>query len=145
MTNMYRVTRKSQNISQKVMMTSSNGNIFRVTGPLCGEIAGHRWIHRTEASHAKLRCFLWSAPWINGWVNTHEAGDLRHHRALYDVIVMIITAWLWFEPRIISLQPKFNQWVGLGFAWCASRQTDQFCLDEILFILYKYESAVYSD
>ena len=26
------------------MMTSSNGNIFRVTGPLCGEFAGPRWI-----------------------------------------------------------------------------------------------------
>ena len=25
------------------MMTSSNGNIFRVTGHLCGEITGHRW------------------------------------------------------------------------------------------------------
>ena len=27
-----------------VMMTSSNGNIFRVTGLLCGEFTGHRWI-----------------------------------------------------------------------------------------------------
>ena len=27
--------------------------------------------------------------WINGWVNNGEAGDLRHHRAHYDVIVMI--------------------------------------------------------
>ena len=26
------------------MMTSSNGNIFRVAGPLCGEFTGHRWI-----------------------------------------------------------------------------------------------------
>ena len=26
------------------MMTSSNGTIFRVTGPLCGEFTGHRWI-----------------------------------------------------------------------------------------------------
>ena len=26
------------------MMTSSNGNIFRVTGPLWGESTGHRWI-----------------------------------------------------------------------------------------------------
>ena len=25
------------------MMTSSNGNIFRVTGLLCGEFIGHRW------------------------------------------------------------------------------------------------------
>ena len=26
--------------------------------------------------------------WINGWVNNREAGDLRHHLAHYDVIVM---------------------------------------------------------
>ena len=27
-----------------LMMTSTNGNIFRVTGPLCGEFTGPRWI-----------------------------------------------------------------------------------------------------
>ena len=26
--------------------------------------------------------------WITGWVNNHEGGDLRRHRAHYDVIVM---------------------------------------------------------
>ena len=26
--------------------------------------------------------------WINGWVNNHEAGDLRRYRIHYDVIVM---------------------------------------------------------
>ena len=30
------------------MMTSSNGNIFRVAGPLCGEFTGHLWIPRTQ-------------------------------------------------------------------------------------------------
>ena len=35
---------------------------FRVTGPLCGEFIGHRWIPRTKASDAELRCFLWYAP-----------------------------------------------------------------------------------
>ena len=44
-----------------VMMTSSNGNIFRVTGPLCGEFTGHRWIPLTKASDAERWCFLWSA------------------------------------------------------------------------------------
>ena len=43
------------------MMTSSNGNIFRVTGHLCGEFTGHRWIPHTKASDAELWCFLWSA------------------------------------------------------------------------------------
>ena len=44
------------------MMTSSNGNIFRVTGLLCGGFTGDRWIPRAKASDAWLWCFLWSAP-----------------------------------------------------------------------------------
>ena len=31
-----------------LMMTSSNGNISRITGPLCGEFTGHRWIPLTQ-------------------------------------------------------------------------------------------------
>ena len=45
-----------------LMITSSNGNIIRVTGHLCGELTGPRWIPRTKASDAELWCFLWSAP-----------------------------------------------------------------------------------
>ena len=73
--------------SHYTMMTSSNGNIFRVTGPLCG-------VHRSPVNSphkGKWRGALmsyWSVSWINVWVNNHEAGDLRHHRAHYDVIVM---------------------------------------------------------
>ena len=43
-------------------MTSSNGNIFRVTGHLCRELTGHRGSPRTKVSDAELWCFLWSAP-----------------------------------------------------------------------------------
>ena len=46
----------------ELMMTSSNENIFRVTGHLCGEFTGQRWIPRTKASDAELWCFLWSVP-----------------------------------------------------------------------------------
>ena len=45
----------------KPMMTSSNGNIFRVTGPLCGESISHRWIPLTKTSDAELWCLIWSA------------------------------------------------------------------------------------
>ena len=48
-------------------MTSSNGNIFRVTGP----------------SVFSLIC-----EWTNCWANNREAVDLRIHRAHYDVTVM---------------------------------------------------------
>ena len=57
-------------------MTSSNGNIFRVTGHVCGEFTGSRWIPRTKAGDAEL------------WCNNREAGDLRRYRPHYDVIVM---------------------------------------------------------
>ena len=85
------------------MMTSSNGNISRVTGPLCGEFTGHRWISLTKAGDAELLCFFWSTPWINGWVNNREAGDLGSHRAHYDIIVMQRWPFLccWSFVRII--------------------------------------------
>ena len=70
------------------MMTSSNGNIFRVTGPLCGEFTGHRWIPRTKASDAELWCFHLICAWINDWGNNREAGDLRRHSAHYDVTII---------------------------------------------------------
>ena len=70
------------------MMTSSKGNIFRVTGSLCGKFTGQRWIPLTKASEAGLWYFLCSTPWINSRVNNREAGDSRRHRAHYDVIVM---------------------------------------------------------
>ena len=44
-----------------LMMTSSNGNIFRVAGHLCGEFTGPRWIPHTKASDAELWCLFWSA------------------------------------------------------------------------------------
>ena len=69
-------------------MTSSNGNIFRVTGHLCGEFTGPRWIPRTKASDAELWRFFFMCARINGWVNNGKAGDLRRHRARYDIIVM---------------------------------------------------------
>ena len=55
------------------MMTSSNGNIFRVNGPLCGEFTGPRWIPHTKASDAEL--------WMNEWMNIYftEVFRLVHH------------------------------------------------------------------
>ena len=79
-------------------MTSSNGNIFNVTGPLCWEFTGHRWIPLTKAIEAELWCFPLICAWINAWVNNREDGDLRRHRAHHDVIVMctlVLFHWYW--------------------------------------------------
>ena len=43
-------------------MSSSNGNIFRVTCPLWWEYTIHRCIPLTKASDTGHWCFLWSAP-----------------------------------------------------------------------------------
>ena len=61
--------------------------------PFVRGITGHRWIPLTKASGAELWCFLWSAPWINGCVNNRDVGNLRRHRAHYDVIVMMYDLW----------------------------------------------------
>ena len=70
------------------MMTSSNGNIFRVTGHLCGEFVGPMWIPPHKGQWRGAWMFSLICVWINGWVNNREAGDLRRYRAHYDVIVM---------------------------------------------------------
>ena len=43
-------------------MTSSNGNIFHITGPLWEESTGDQLIPLTKASAVELWCFLWPAP-----------------------------------------------------------------------------------
>ena len=69
------------------MMTSSNGNIFRVTGPLCGEFTGPgEFPHKGQWRGALM--FSLICVWINGWVNNREAGDLSRHHGHYDVRVM---------------------------------------------------------
>ena len=68
------------------MMTSSNGNIFRVIGPLCG------------------------------WVINRETGDLKRHRAHYDAIVMqnmgIIGYWQ-KTPKYTKYNKMRNMYISL--------------------------------
>ena len=61
----------------KLMMTSSNGNIFRITGPLCEEFTCHRWIPLTKASDVELWGFFicalnkrLSKQWHGWWFET---------------------------------------------------------------------------
>ena len=68
-----------------VMITSSNVNIFRVTGPLCGEFTGRRWIPWTKASDGKLWCFYdlrlnkWlSKQWWGWWYGIPSHPLWRH-------------------------------------------------------------------
>ena len=61
--------------------------------------------------------------WTNGWVNNRDAGDLRRHRAHYDVTVMVCRCFTTksfkciFSDQATSfsivggiLQPNFQSW-----------------------------------
>ena len=51
--------------------------------PVTGEFPSQRPV--TQRFDVSLIC-----AWIKGWVNNREASDLRHHRAHYDVTVMLV-------------------------------------------------------
>ena len=86
-------------------MTSSNGNIFRVTGHLCGEITSPWSIPRTKASDAELWCFF----------------DLRLNKRLSKQS----RGW-WFETPSRPLWHHYNErW--LGFRIQATLQTKFTC------------------
>ena len=64
------------------MMTSSNGNIFRVTGLLCGEFTGP---DEFPAQSPVTRNFDVFFDLRLNKVNNRQAGDLRRHFGHYDV------------------------------------------------------------
>ena len=89
------------------MMTSSKGNIRRVTDPLWGESTGQRRIPLTNASDAELWCFLWSTQTAEQKVEMPVIWDAR-----YDVIVT------WFETLLWrSLWRHYNGFVVLRSDW----------------------------
>ena len=101
-----------------LMMTSSNGNIFLVTGHLCGEFTGHRWILHTKASDVDV--FFDLRPY-NGWVNIHGAGDLRRPRAHYDVTVMfwVHAGDLAHSDDAVTWKRVPHYWLFVwGIHWC---------------------------
>ena len=63
-----------------------------------------RGIHRSpvnsphQGQWRSALMFSLTCVWINGWVNNREAGDLRHHRAHYDVVVMAV---MYLREKII--------------------------------------------
>ena len=79
-------------------MTSSSGNIFRVSGPLWGETTGHRWIPLTKASDAGFDVLF----------------DLRLKKTtvkqtietpvIWDAIALIMTSLLRLDHSMINLK-----------------------------------------
>ena len=70
------------------MMTSSNGNIFRITGHLCGEFTNHRWIPCTSLMWSfdvffdlRLNKWLSTQSW-DWWFETSSRSLWRQHNAI---------------------------------------------------------------
>ena len=83
-----------------ILISSSNGNIFRVTDHLCGDFTGHRWISHTKAIDAEVWCFLWSRKhqssaslafvrWIRGRpVNSPHKWPVTRKMFPFDDVIM---------------------------------------------------------
>ena len=84
------------------MMTSSNGICSTSLAFVRGIHGRLRGIQRSQVNSPHTDqwrgalMFSLICAWTNGWVNNQDAGDLRRHRAHYDVIVMwcrIVIQW----------------------------------------------------
>ena len=126
-------------------MTSSNGNIFRFTGHLCGEFTGNRWILRTKASDAELWCFdlplnkrLSKQSW-GWWFETPSHPLWIHCNEFANTPMSNPAAWLNLDTLRITLTlpwsgapPVFRaEWVLLSqngyslFSGCRSGHSSQ--------------------
>ena len=71
-------------ISGHVSMTHDDVikyNIFRVTGPLCGEFTGHRWIPLTKASDAEIHQCL--SKYLKAWVVSEVVAFYQVYEPIY--------------------------------------------------------------
>ena len=102
---------KVMRVLRGTIMTSSNGNIFHVTGPWLGEFTSHRWIHHTKPVTRSFDVFLIFA-WTNVSINNRTAGDWRRHRIHYDATVM--TKRIFVE---ILLRMTTKKWFELSTPW----------------------------
>ena len=113
-----------KNIMQKAgtMMTSSNGNIFRVTGHLCGELTDYRWIPRTLRLNERF-----SKQWWGWWFETPSHPLWRHCNDKRFGRPWVIYIYIWFSNRLEqyilrrrsnvsdSLQWRHNEWDGVSY------------------------------
>ena len=91
------------------MMTSSNGNIFCVTGPLCGEFTGDRWISPVTGEFPSQRSVTRSFDFFF---------DLRLNKRLSK------HSWgWWFESPLCSLWCHCNV-VSLVLRWPQCMRTN---------------------
>ena len=74
------------------MLTSCNGNTFRVSGPMWRESTCHRWISLTRGQLWGALMFPLLSAWTSCWTNCIVDSDLRCH-----------------DIHLTSLQYKYSQ------------------------------------
>ena len=109
---------------------------FCVTGPLCGEFTGRRWIPHTKASDAELWCFLWSVPeyTVEEAILRRPVNSPHKDQGRGALIFSLICAWIndWrsnreagdlrrchahYEVTQFTWQPP-PMWNGCRQSWC---------------------------
>ena len=107
-------------VDTRAKMTSSNGNIFRITS------SSWKRVHRSSmnSTHKGRRrgalMFSLICSWRNGWTNHQEAGDLRRHRA--HSWRQCNARWTWTEEFRFKwlYQPIVVKWRHLATWVCVS-------------------------
>ena len=92
------------------MMMSSNGNIFHVTGPLCVRVIHWSLVdspHKIQWYRALVLSLI--CAWTRNLTNNWDFGDLRCHRAHYDVTVM------WYLYHVCRTEHKSCHNISLVF------------------------------
>ena len=73
----------------------------------------HRWpVDSRHKGQWRALMFSWICTWTNGWANNRDAGDLRRHRAHYDVIVMPL------RNVIVTMCRRFSSFILIMYLCC---------------------------
>ena len=100
------------------MMTSSNGNIFRVPGPLLGNLPVTGEFTYKGQWHGALM-FSLICVWTNDWANNRDASDLIRQCAHCDVTGMVnlslcflLSTWIYSYIVVLNkkMHPFLNPW-----------------------------------
>ena len=83
------------------VVTSSNGDIFCVTGPLRGEFTGNRWIPLPKASDAEPWCFLRSAP-------KQTVEQTTETLVIWDAIALIMASLQWWLELLLTTRRLYS-------------------------------------
>ena len=96
------------------MKTSSNGNIFRVTGHLCGEFTGPRWIPRTQRPVTRsFDVFFYMRPnkrlskQSGGWWFETPLHPLWRHYNETNLATLKICYWYLSTVTIVNINSKY--------------------------------------